>query len=1772
MKKIFIDSVYKTGLRSLLAFLLLCSFGSGVANAQILVQYFTGNDPAVPGTIANNINPQVPPSRTNGATIGFSACPDGISLSGTSLVPGINTAAPSNGGVAFTIRANGGFAATMTGFSMQLRRNNTGPTQVFFRYRIDNGAWVNNTAGIVAVNDNLSSCLENQASTPITWTGFTPITVCPGLNVDFEVYFGGASNGTIGRVQIYDLQVQGSVFSLENIITRPSVFEFCGPADPGTILGSALNLMPKDTAFGWQRSIDTGKTWSNVPGEFSRHYSPGLVSRHTQFRRIGGICRTAPIDVNDPANYSNIITIDIKQDPDVPEAGDDQTDICGSTSVRLNATPVDSTKGKGEWIVASGQASGFTFVNGQDNPTTNFVGQRGTTYKLIWRVSNAPCSFKEDSVFIRFNQIAGTSEAGPNRRTCAPLGQAGTVALAANAVPNGFGVGTWSVVSGSGFFFSDISNPTSTFTGTSGQTYTLRWTVINPPCGQTIDSTLVTILTADNTVNAGVDQLDLCLGANPTTFLSGNVPSGNRIGNWTVASGSGGSFVDASNAGTSFTGVPGQSYNLVWSINDASCGTLRDTVVVSFLRAPEKTFAGLDVDTCSPAGIDEMDIRLSGGLPVTGTTGVWRIDPTSDQNGFFALPSDSVNRNANFTATADSTYFLTWNTKSGFCIEKNDTVRIRVYSRITDQDIDFDTTDIQVCNRTEAFIAALRPKKGVGFWTIDPSSNKGGRFQNSRSFATRFFGMLDSTYILYWNLANGPCPIQRRKLIVQFFSLTEEPEAGRNIDTCVSEAGYAAAPVTMKAKKPRLATGEWTVKSTNPNGIQVQFSDPASPNTAVLPQNFGTQGRIVINLYWNIRNGNCFVRTDSVTLTLNDSASRGVTAGPDVEQCSKDSTPNLDSVTLAAVLPAIGQGRWRLTSDSPVGGVFRDPTKENTRFVAPNNGVYKLVWAISNGACLDERRTRDTVVITFRPTPKKPNAGPDQEVCFRNGLTNFQTTLTGSRPRGKGRWFIVTAGSAPGATIIGRDTARNIQVRVPTIGEYLFERFDSTSNQCDPARDTVKVILYPEVDAPILARRRIDTCGIDSLIIRAAAASPAGATSWWTIGKRSARGGYLSDTTILTPTFKGIYDSVYWAVYHVKSGVCAIKRDSMRIVLSIPVPPVEAGPDIDTCVTRNQFAQVILNAKPVAGVFSSWRLLPISNGGGSFPNGVRDTLNPRALFRGRADSTYYLQWTLRKGTCAWKSDTIRIRFSSPPSTANAGPDIDTCYQTPPAPNTRLSVRLKGDQAQKGQGRWVLVNNGALGGQIADSLEPTSFFNGFVDQTYLLDWVTSRPGCSNISSDRVQVRFFLPPDQVEAGDDDTLCGIDTLRLNARAPQYPTGRWSVVGNSAGIPPSPGGTFNNPTLANAVFRGRQNTLYTLEWRVNSSPFCNPSYLADTIRIYFYRNPDTAYAGLSIDSMCDTLTILNANLPRGGTGRGVWSIQSGEGGNVVDTLRANSVFVGRPGRTFRLRWTVKNEICGSVFDEITLSYSARPPRLQVFDTAVCGDGKGATLVATGVSDGNYRWYRTIDDTLPIPNQFRGRFKIDTVKAGTTYFVSSVVNGCEGIKQRVRVNKFAIPRGSVSPKEATIELGESVRLNATGGAAYMWSPVEGLSDAKIARPFAAPRETTTYTVRVISRDSCEDIHQVTIKVIKNLFVPNAFTPNEDGVNDTWVLRSIENYPKCKVEVFNRWGIRLFSSNGYKTAWDGKYSGQYVPLGAYTYVIDLGDGSPVQSGTVTVVR
>jgi gliding motility-associated-like protein len=88
----------------------------------------------------------------------------------------------------------------------------------------------------------------------------------------------------------------------------------------------------------------------------------------------------------------------------------------------------------------------------------------------------------------------------------------------------------------------------------------------------------------------------------------------------------------------------------------------------------------------------------------------------------------------------------------------------------------------------------------------------------------------------------------------------------------------------------------------------------------------------------------------------------------------------------------------------------------------------------------------------------------------------------------------------------------------------------------------------------------------------------------------------------------------------------------------------------------------------------------------------------------------------------------------------------------------------------------------------------------------------------------------------------------------------------------------------------------------------------------------------------------------------------------------------------------------------------------------------------------------------------------------------------------------------------------------------------------------------------------------------KILVIPNTFTPNGDGINDRWEINHIGDYSNCTVNIYNRYGEKILTSNGYGIPWDGKYKGKDVSTGTYYYIIDLKTGSKPLSGWIAVIR
>jgi gliding motility-associated-like protein len=156
----------------------------------------------------------------------------------------------------------------------------------------------------------------------------------------------------------------------------------------------------------------------------------------------------------------------------------------------------------------------------------------------------------------------------------------------------------------------------------------------------------------------------------------------------------------------------------------------------------------------------------------------------------------------------------------------------------------------------------------------------------------------------------------------------------------------------------------------------------------------------------------------------------------------------------------------------------------------------------------------------------------------------------------------------------------------------------------------------------------------------------------------------------------------------------------------------------------------------------------------------------------------------------------------------------------------------------------------------------------------------------------------------------------------------------------------------------------------------------------------------------------------------------------------------------------------------------------------------------------------------------------------------------------------------------------DPLKLQATGGETYSWNPCTGLSNCNISNPTVDVGTNETYIVTMINKDGCVDSDTVSVKLIDPAFklnVPNAFTPNNDGVNDLFrPLVSLRGNVNAEWKLFNRFGNMVFSADNTTTGWNGNYKGQPQPSGNYTYVITLKAENTcpakLHKGTVLLIR
>jgi gliding motility-associated-like protein len=597
------------------------------------------------------------------------------------------------------------------------------------------------------------------------------------------------------------------------------------------------------------------------------------------------------------------VTVTIASPPTTAAAGADQP-VCGTNATLAANTP---SIGTGTWTIISGVGGAVTTPA---SPTSTFTGAPGVTYVLQWTISNSTCTPSTDQVSIIFQQAPSAAVAGTDQSVCAT-----TTTLAANTPA--VGTGAWSIISGAGGSIVTASSPTSAFNGTAGTTYVLRWTTSNGSCTPSTDDVTIAFTAPPTTANAGTNQT-VCGGS---ATLAGNTPV-TGSGMWTIVSGVGGIITTPTSPTSAFTGTPGVTYVLQWTISNGSCTASSSTVSIQFDAPPSTAAAGADQDVCGNS------TALGATAPTIGT-GAWSV--ISGAGGVIATPTSPT---SNFTGTIGTTYVLAWSTVNGVCTPSVDNVTIIFRANPTTAVAGGTQT---LCGAS-AILAANTPVIGTGAWSI--VSGAGGAVATPSSPSSNFTGVAGTTYVLRWTISNGSCTPSTSDVTISLVANPTTAAAGSDQIICTPST-------TLAGNSPAVGTGSWSIV----NGSGGAITNTSSPTSAFT----GTAGT-TYTLRWTTSNAGCPSTQDDVSIQFLIPATTS-NAGADQNVCGV-------TTALAGNNASVGVGTWSVISGA--GGTIATPASATSSFSGVSGVAYVLRWTINQSGCTS---ATDDVSILFNALP-----------------------------------------------------------------------------------------------------------------------------------------------------------------------------------------------------------------------------------------------------------------------------------------------------------------------------------------------------------------------------------------------------------------------------------------------------------------------------------------------------------------------------------------------------------------------------------------------------------------------------------------------------------------------------------------------------------------------------------------------------------------------------------------------------------------------------------
>jgi gliding motility-associated-like protein len=888
------------------------------------------------------------------------------------------------------------------------------------------------------------------------------------------------------------------------------------------------------------------------------------------------------------------------------------------------------------------------------------------------------------------------------------------------------------------------------------------------------------------------------------------------------------------------------------------------------------------------------------------------------------------------------------------------------------------------------------------------------------------------------------------------------------------------------------------------------FDANTLPNAIYTPGTNETTAKLYITS--NDPAGPCEAIKDSVMIYITPKPTSPVVAGASACIGAK--------ATL--VISAAGNYQW---FDAATGGNLLATTNSYTT-PSLNTATTYYVRSLNNGCTGD----LVPVTVTVGPPPSVTSA-TGGVVCTGEQMAY---SITADQAGASFFWTRDKESGISNSAVSGYTTGNLAEILHNTTGVPLLVTYSitATNGSCFGAPFTYTVTVNPAPPTPSVAASS-PVC-VGSTLSLSTPAYP-GAVYAWTGPDHFSSSQQNPSLQNITTKSAGIYTLTLTV------NSCSSQPSSINVF------PVIAAPAASSNTPVCEGSAIKLSAGSLAGASYAW----------TGPNGFVSAQQHPGIASGSIQHSGYYYVTASIAGCPGLSDSVQVIVNRPPGSLQLSSNSPVCSQD--------TILLNASSAALGTNfKW----SGPQG--FSSSARDTLIANTSSQNSGTYTVIASAPGCATTTSGSLAVTVKSKPGKPAAASNSPVCEGATLNLFASSASGASYQWwNDAGYQAGI--------SNPSRAAVAISD------TGSYRVIASlNGCR----SDTGLVHVAVVKASIAAAGNDQQVCANNAViqLTGTISGEDTQTGIWS-SSGTGRFSPSNTELRAQYIPSDADTAKQEIkltlsTTNNTVCPVSASTTVLNISSTPFVYGGTDTLVCSNDSLISLQGATSHVGGAQWFTSgsgrfgrsgTTDLHPVYTP-----SVQDINKGQVMFYLATVNNtsCKTVYDTVYSVIHSAPRVSAGADQMLFLDDVYVfRPVITGNVKqFEWTPTIGLASSTVQNAVLTAKENNTYRLEVTDSSNCVSYDEVFVKVLKPVSIPNVFTPNADGVHDTWEIPELNNYPNATVRIFGRSGQQLYYSAGYGKPWDGTYNGQPVPVATYYYIIDTNFQGKRFSGSVTVIR